>query len=197
LRIFHQIHFLDRVAMAAMRLGNVTRPSAREPFDELMEKTPAADGVTYEEARVGGASLDGGASRTTRLPAPPFSASMVGHTSSDRREPIDISAGDGFALVLLPLLSGKARASSALRPVGAVVMPPWTDLALSGASMQTRGAADPLLTRESLASTARLYVGGRDPRTATWLGCRRSEITWAKTKFSLTTRFVTASVSKA
>jgi len=40
--------------MAAMRLGNVTRPSAREPFDELMEKTPAADGVTYEEARVGG-----------------------------------------------------------------------------------------------------------------------------------------------
>jgi hypothetical protein len=40
--------------MAAMRLGSVTRPSAREPFDELMEKTPAADGVTYEEARVGG-----------------------------------------------------------------------------------------------------------------------------------------------
>jgi acetyl esterase/lipase len=57
-------------------------------------------------------------------------------------------------------LSGKARAGSALRPVGALVMPPWTDLALSGASMQTRGAADPLLTRESLASTARLYVGG-------------------------------------
>jgi len=105
--------------------------------------------------------------------------------------------GDGFALVLLPLLSGKARASSALRPVGAVVMPPWTDLALSGASMQTRGAADPLLTRESLASTARLYVGGHDPRTATCLGCRRSEFTWAKTKFSLTTRFATASVSKA
>ena len=54
--IHHPIHLLDRVAMAAMRLmiasmkGSVTGPSAREPFDELMEKTPAADGVTYEEA---------------------------------------------------------------------------------------------------------------------------------------------------
>jgi epsilon-lactone hydrolase len=56
--------------MAAMRLmvasmkGSVTGPSAREPFDELMEKTPAADGVTYEEAEVGGV-LGGGAGRTT------------------------------------------------------------------------------------------------------------------------------------
>jgi acetyl esterase/lipase len=58
--IHHPIHLLDRVAMAATRLmiasmkGSVTGPSAREPFDELMEKTPAADGVTYEEAEVGG-----------------------------------------------------------------------------------------------------------------------------------------------
>jgi acetyl esterase/lipase len=43
-------------------------------------------------------------------------------------------------------------------------MSPWTDLALSGASMETRAAADPLLTKESLASTARLYLGGHDPR---------------------------------
>ena len=47
--IHHPIHLLDRVAMAAMRLmissmkGSVTGPSAREPFDELMEKIPAAD----------------------------------------------------------------------------------------------------------------------------------------------------------
>jgi acetyl esterase/lipase len=94
-------------------------------------------------------------------------------------------------------LPGKARASSALPPVGAVVMPPWTNLALSGASMQTRGAADPLLTRESLASTARLCAGGHDPRRATRLGYRRSEFTWAKTKLSLTSRCATASVSRA
>jgi epsilon-lactone hydrolase len=43
-------------------------------------------------------------------------------------------------------------------------MSPWTDLALSGMSMETRAEADPLLTRESLASTARLYLGGHDPR---------------------------------
>jgi len=50
-----------------------------------------------------------------------------------------------------------------LSPVGAAVMSPWTDLALSGASMETRAEADPLLTKESLASTARLYLGAHDP----------------------------------
>jgi hypothetical protein len=50
-----RIHLQDLVAMAAMRLmvgsmkGSVTGPSSREQFDELMEKTPAADGVTHEE----------------------------------------------------------------------------------------------------------------------------------------------------
>ena len=58
--IHHPIHLLDRVAMVAMRLmvgsmkGSLTGPSSREQFDELMEKTPAADCVTYEEAEVGG-----------------------------------------------------------------------------------------------------------------------------------------------
>jgi acetyl esterase/lipase len=45
-------------------------------------------------------------------------------------------------------------------------MSPWTDLALSGASMETRAEADPLLTKDSLASTAQLYLGGHDPRDA-------------------------------
>jgi hypothetical protein len=43
--------------------------------------------------------------------------------------------------VLLSLLAAKARDGSALRP-----------------------EVDPLLTRESLASTARLCLGGHDPR---------------------------------
>ncbi len=42
-------------------------------------------------------------------------------------------------------------------------MSPWADLALSGESMETRGEADPLMTRESLATTARLYLGTHDP----------------------------------
>ncbi|MGC2109666.1 MAG: hypothetical protein WA655_09125 [Candidatus Korobacteraceae bacterium] len=54
------MHPLDRVTMAEMRRmvapmkGSVTGSPAREMFDELMEKTPAADGVTYERADVGG-----------------------------------------------------------------------------------------------------------------------------------------------
>jgi acetyl esterase/lipase len=60
-------------------------------------------------------------------------------------------------------LVAKARDASVLRPAGAAVMSPWTDLALSGTSMETRAEADPLLTKESLASTAGLYLGGHDP----------------------------------
>ena len=75
------------------------------------------------------------------------------------------SAGGGLAMVLLSLLVvAEAWAVSGLRPAGAAVMSPWTDLALSGMSMETRAEADPLLTKESLASTARLYLGGHDPR---------------------------------
>ena len=53
------LHLLDRAVMFAMRKmvasmkGSVTGPEARKPFDELMEKTPAAPGVTYEVASVG------------------------------------------------------------------------------------------------------------------------------------------------
>ena len=220
--IHHPIHLLDRVAMAAMRLmiasmkGSVTGPSAREPFDELMGKTPAADGVTYEEAEVGGVAgwwcrpddaiagaallyFHGGAyvagsARAYRhfvgqiaaraqvvafvpeyalAPEHPFPAA-VDEAQACYRGLVEKgfgkialagdSAGGGLALALLSSLVAKARDVSAFRPVGAAVMSPWTDLALSGMSMETRAEADPLLTKESLASTARLYLGGHDPR---------------------------------
>jgi acetyl esterase/lipase len=220
--IHHPIHLIDRVAMVAMRLmigsmkGSVNGPSAREPFDELMEKTPAADGVTYEEAEVGGVAgwwcrpdeavagaavlyFHGGAyvagsARAYRhfvgqiaarakvvafvpeyslAPERPFPAA-VDEAQACYRGLVEKgfgkialagdSAGGGLALVLLSLLVAKARDVSALRPVGAVVLSPWNDLALSGMSMETRAQADPLLTKESLASTVRLYLGGHDPR---------------------------------
>lgn len=115
------------------------------------------------------------------------------------------SAGGGLSLVLLSLLVAKARDVSALRPAGAAVISPWTDLALSGISMETRAEADPLLTRESLASTARLYLGAGTIRATRlrrlcmviWPDCRRLECTLVKTRFSSTTRFATASASKA
>ena len=40
--------------MVSSMKGSVTGPSARVAFDELMEKTPAADRVTYQEAEMGG-----------------------------------------------------------------------------------------------------------------------------------------------
>jgi acetyl esterase/lipase len=40
--------------MLASTKGSVTGPSARAPFDELMEQTPPADDVTYEKTEVGG-----------------------------------------------------------------------------------------------------------------------------------------------
>ena len=220
--IHHPIHLLDRVAMMALRLmvasmkGSVNGPSAREPFDELMEKTPTADGITYEGAEVGGVAgwwcrpddaiagaallyFHGGAyvagsARAYRhfvgqiaaraqvvafvpeyalAPEHPFPAA-VDEAQACYRGLVEKgfgkialagdSAGGGLALALLSSLVAKARDVSAFRPVGAAVMSPWTDLALSGMSMETRAEADPLLTKESLASTARLYLGGHDPR---------------------------------
>lgn len=58
--IYHPMHPLDPATMAEIRLmaasmkGSVTGPSAREAFDELMERTPVADNVTYEKGEVGG-----------------------------------------------------------------------------------------------------------------------------------------------
>jgi acetyl esterase/lipase len=220
--IHHPIHLLDRVAMVGMRLivasmkGSVTGPSSRGSFDELMEKTPAADGVTYEQAEVGGVSgwwcrpdnavagtailyLHGGAyvvgsarayqhfvgqvAARARVPAfvPEYGLAPEHPFPMAVDEALTVyrglvekgvgeialvgdSAGGGLALVLMSLLVAQAPDVPASLPVGAAVMSPWTDLALSGASMETRAEADPLLTKDSLAATARLYLGAHDPR---------------------------------
>jgi acetyl esterase/lipase len=54
----HSEHLADRAAMLAMRTMIALQPKAdlgpagRAAFDELMEKTPSAEGVTYEAATV-------------------------------------------------------------------------------------------------------------------------------------------------
>jgi monoterpene epsilon-lactone hydrolase len=56
----HSEHLADRAAMLAMRTMIALQPKAdlgpagRAAFDELMEETPSAEGVTYEAATVGG-----------------------------------------------------------------------------------------------------------------------------------------------
>jgi acetyl esterase/lipase len=58
--IYHKEHLLDRAAMLAMRGLIALQPAAdlsprgRPEFDDLMGRTPQADGVSYEGAEVGG-----------------------------------------------------------------------------------------------------------------------------------------------
>jgi monoterpene epsilon-lactone hydrolase len=211
----------DRVAMASVRSmlgsakGTIDGPGARKAFDEIMGQVPAAAGVTYEAAVVGGVSgwwcrpaeaLEGaailyfhgggyvvGTSQAYRhfagqvaahanaatfvpdyrlAPEHPFPAAvedaqaiydgLVAEGSTNIALAGD-SAGGGLALVLLSSAVARARAGSGPIPKGAVVMSPWTDLALAGRSMATRAEADPLSTPAQLAAMAGLYLAGRDP----------------------------------
>jgi acetyl esterase/lipase len=218
----HSLDPQDAITMAKLRpilastKGSVTGPSARPPFDELMEQTPPADGVTYEKAGVGG--VPGWWCRTNGAPADAAilyfhgGAYVVGSARAyqhfvgqivararacafvpeyglapEHKFPAAVqdarasfeglseqgfkrialagdSAGGGLALSLLSLVVAKARDGFGLRPAAAAVMSPWTDLALSSESMETRAEADPLMNRDSLAATARLYLGTHDPR---------------------------------
>ncbi|WP_350314086.1 alpha/beta hydrolase fold domain-containing protein [Mesorhizobium opportunistum] len=49
-----------------------------------------------------------------------------------------------------------------MQPVGAAVMSPRTDLALTGDSVETRAAADPIFTRGVLQGFAEMYLQGQD-----------------------------------
>jgi epsilon-lactone hydrolase len=74
------------------------------------------------------------------------------------------SAGGGLALSLIQLFSQKTSHGSPARPLGGVLLSPWTDLSLSGMSLDSRAEADPILSRESLDEAARQYLGNRDRR---------------------------------
>ena len=73
------------------------------------------------------------------------------------------SAGGGLALALMNRLSGDTRYSHLPKPVACAVMSPWTDLSLSGDSLETRAGVDPLLSRKTLSEAARLYLVDHDP----------------------------------
>jgi epsilon-lactone hydrolase len=68
------------------------------------------------------------------------------------------SAGGGLTAALLLA----AREAGAPAPAGAVLLSPWTDLTLSGASMDRRAAEDPLCSRETLVPSAAAYAGAED-----------------------------------
>ena len=75
------------------------------------------------------------------------------------------SAGGGLALALMTATHLRCDAHL----TGAVVFSPWTDLALTGESLRTRAAVDPLLSHEWLDEAAALYLEAhdrRDPRVS-------------------------------
>jgi acetyl esterase/lipase len=72
------------------------------------------------------------------------------------------SSGGGLALGLLL----KLRDDGLPLPAAAVVLSPWTDLALTGTSLVTNADADPMLNASELPALAAAYLGGADPRNS-------------------------------
>jgi monoterpene epsilon-lactone hydrolase len=73
------------------------------------------------------------------------------------------SAGGNLALVLLGLLNER-HAPGGVRPAGAVVLSPVTDLTLSGRSYETRADADPYFVRAQVSTLVQAYLGDADPQ---------------------------------
>jgi epsilon-lactone hydrolase len=227
----HSEHLADRAAMLAMRTMIGLQPPAdlgpagRTAFDELMTKTPSAEGVTYESTVVGGVAgrwchpadavaggailyLHGGAyvvgsaqayrhfagqiASRARAPAfvadyglapeRPFPAAVDDAEAAyrgliaagfSRIAIVGDSAGGGLALVTAARMTQAARDGMTPSPVAACVMSPWTDLALTGESIESRAKHDPLLTRGALEIARRLYLGqedAKDPRASPLYG---------------------------
>jgi epsilon-lactone hydrolase len=70
------------------------------------------------------------------------------------------SAGGGLTLATLLAL----RDSGAPLPAAAIPISPWTDLEGTGASVETRAAADPMVDKEGLLRMGKMYIGDRNPK---------------------------------
>lgn len=70
------------------------------------------------------------------------------------------SAGGGLAMGTLRRL----RDEGITRPGAAVLISPWTDLALTGQSLSINAAADPMMDVKTFPALADCYLGGSDPR---------------------------------
>jgi acetyl esterase/lipase len=69
------------------------------------------------------------------------------------------SAGGGLAVATLV----NARDHGLPLPAAAFLMSPYADLTLAGATIETKGKADPLLSRELLQARVPDYTAGQDP----------------------------------
>lgn len=106
-----------------------------------------------------------------RAPEAPFPAAVDDMVSSYRalleqgQMPERLAlAGDsaGGALVLALLL--RLRDAGLPLPRAAVLISPWLDLSLSGPTVQSLAAQDPMVSERALRDAARMYLGNGDPR---------------------------------
>jgi acetyl esterase/lipase len=70
------------------------------------------------------------------------------------------SSGGGLTLSTLM----RARDEGVPLPAAAVALSPWTDLALTGRSLQSNAAADPMIRSDEAPRLVALYLAGADPR---------------------------------
>lgn len=94
------------------------------------------------------------------------------------------SAGGGLALALLALLCQRNE-----RPAAAFAFSPWTDLTLTGKSLQDNADTDCLLPPERIAELRDLVLQGADPADpraspllADFPGCPPVWLAWSKTE---------------
>lgn len=94
------------------------------------------------------------------------------------------SAGGGLALALLGALCRQGE-----HPAGAVVFSPWTDFALTGASLRDNAAKDPLLPPQRIGELAAMFLDGADPKDprasplyADFPDCPPVWMSWAETE---------------
>ena len=71
------------------------------------------------------------------------------------------SAGGNLALVLCTRL----KAAERRLPRALLLMSPWTDMTMSGASYRERAESDPMLTAEYIEAVRSAYAGGQDYRS--------------------------------
>jgi epsilon-lactone hydrolase len=72
-------------------------------------------------------------------------------------------AGDSAGALVIELIADLVRDDAEVRPLGAVLLSPVTDLTLSGESWESRSEADVIFTKEQVRTLAALYLNGRDP----------------------------------
>ncbi|HTT76529.1 MAG TPA: alpha/beta hydrolase [Candidatus Binataceae bacterium] len=105
-------------------------------------------------------------------PANPFPAAVQDATAAYRwllEEGIEarriVIAGDSAGAGLAIATTLKMRDEGAALPAALVCISPWVDLAVTGESMESKAAEDPIVSRAMLLGWAKLYLGNHDPCT--------------------------------